>query len=118
VREFDPARFGDGEEHHGITVDQLDLREVYGDDTALLERRAKDVHVVPGNPPTDAQDDIPLDPNSVDPAGHRRVACRATYGKRDANEKLTESGANSRSRSAGHLVNPRKSVDVVNLVNV
>ena len=84
MRELDPARFGDGEEHHGITVDQLDFREVDGDDTALLERGAKDSQVVPGNPATDAQHDTPFDPDSVDSAGHRLVAGRSTHGKRDA----------------------------------
>ena len=94
--EFDPARFSDGEEHHGLTVDQLDLREVDGDDTALLTRGAKDFQVVPCNPAADAQNDTPFEPNSVDSAGHRLVAGRSTYGKRDARWRPTESDADSR----------------------
>src|SRR5262249_17084698 len=71
VREFDPARFGGRKEHHGITVNQLNLRKGDGNDTALLKPDAKDFQVVPCTPATDAKNDTPFDPNSFDPAGHR-----------------------------------------------
>jgi hypothetical protein len=78
------------------SVHQPDLGEFYGDDTALLERGAKDIQVVPADSPTDTQNDTLFGRKSVDPAGHPRVACRDAYGKRDANEGLTESGAKLR----------------------
>ena len=70
-----PFAFGACQECHGITVDQFDLREVDSDDTAFLERGAKDIQVFPGNPATDAKNDTLFNRESVDSAGHGRVAC-------------------------------------------
>ena len=50
-----PFAFGACQECHGITVDQFDLREVDSDDTAFLERGAKDIQVFPGDPTADAK---------------------------------------------------------------
>ena len=116
VREFDPARFRDSEEHHGITIDQLDFREVDGDDTALLDRGTKDVQVVSCHPATDAQNDTRFDPNAVDSAGHRLVAGRSTYGKRDARWRHAGSDAKPRYSADAGVVNPEDLVNVVNLV--
>ena len=72
--EFDAIRFGECQEPHGITVHQLDLRELDSDDTVLPYRGAKDFEVFPGNPATDVQSDTLFNPASVDSARHGRVA--------------------------------------------
>ena len=41
VPEFDAIRFGQRQERHGITVDQLDLREFEGDDIAVRRARCE-----------------------------------------------------------------------------
>ena len=57
MSEVDAIPFGAGQEHHGITVDQFDLREVDRDDTVFLQRCAKDIQVVLGNATADAKND-------------------------------------------------------------
>jgi hypothetical protein len=75
VSELDATRLVERQELHGITIDELDLRELDGNDTALLERSAKDFQVLPGNPPTDAQNDTLFNRTPIDSASHARVAC-------------------------------------------
>ena len=41
MSEFDAVRFGECQKRHSITVDQLDLREVDGDDTAFRRARCE-----------------------------------------------------------------------------
>ena len=72
VSEFDAPRFDEYQEVHRTAVDQADFREIDGDRAAfLIERRAKDVNVVPCNPTANAQHHkISLSQQSVDSAGH------------------------------------------------
>jgi hypothetical protein len=76
-------RFVEGQQFHSSTVDQLDFREIDGDDTAVLERDAKDFHVFPCNPPTDAENNTLLNRKSVDSGRHRGPSPEPT-GKPDA----------------------------------
>jgi hypothetical protein len=81
VSELDAIPFGACQDCHGIPVSQFDLREVESDDTAFLQRGAKDIQVFPGDPTTDAKNDIPFNQHSVDSARHGRVspAARMPY---------------------------------------
>ena len=115
--ELDPARFFDGEQRHGITVDQLDGRKVDGDDTAVFKRGAKDFQVVPCNPAADAQNDTPFDCQPVDPACHGFVAY-APLGQTARHTRSTENGANPRMSVDQEPVNPKNLVNVVSTVNV
>ena len=45
MSELDATCFVDRQEPHGITVDQLEFREVDGDDAAVLKRGAKYVQI-------------------------------------------------------------------------
>jgi hypothetical protein len=76
IPEFDAVPFAEGQEFHGITVDQTDLLEIDGDGTAfVLESGTKDVQVLPSNPPTYVQDHgILFSQQSVDSAGHGGLA--------------------------------------------
>jgi hypothetical protein len=76
VSEFDATRFVECQELHGITIDELDVRELDGNDTALLERHAKDVQVFPCDPPADAQNDTLINRKPIDSAGHARWPVR------------------------------------------
>jgi hypothetical protein len=86
VSELDAIPFGACQECHGITVRQSHLREVESDDTAFLERGAKDSQVFPGNPATDAKNDTLFEQHPVDPACHGHVDCcpDALFGKPNA----------------------------------
>jgi hypothetical protein len=75
VSELDAVLFGACQERHGITVGQLDLREVDGDDTAFLKRGAKDVQVFSCHPAADAKNDSLFNHDAVDSARHGRMAC-------------------------------------------
>ena len=116
MREFDPVRFPDGEKHHSITVDQLDGREIDGDDPALLERDPEDFQVVPCNPPADAQDDPPFNCQSVDPVGHGLAAYARPLGQTGRHPRFTKSGGDSQLSVDPELVNLKNPVDVVNPV--
>src|SRR5262249_58181164 len=72
VSEFDAAGRSDGEEVHGIAVDQADLLEIDRQGSAfLIDRGAKDLRVVGGNPSADPQDrEAAIGHQSVDSAGH------------------------------------------------
>ena len=72
MSELDAIRFVEGQQFHRSTVDQLDLRELDGDDTAFRERGAKDFQIFPCNPPTDAENDTLFNRKPVDSAGHSR----------------------------------------------
>jgi hypothetical protein len=76
ISQFDAIPFAEDQEFHRITVDQTDLLEIDGDGTAfVLERGAKDVQVLPSNPPAYAQDHrIFFSQHSVDSAGHGDLA--------------------------------------------
>jgi hypothetical protein len=57
VSEFDALTFAEYQEVHCSAVDQADLVEIDDNDPAfLIDGAAKDVHVVPCNPPADPQD--------------------------------------------------------------
>lgn len=43
VSEFDAVRFGECQQLHSITVDQLDFREIESDHAAFFERGAKNI---------------------------------------------------------------------------
>ena len=60
------------EEFPGISIDQLDFRELDGDDTDLLERDAKDVEVFPCKPPSDAENKPLFNRKSSAPKRSRR----------------------------------------------
>jgi hypothetical protein len=70
VSELDAVPFGTGQECHGITVGQFDLREVESDDTAFFQRVVKDIQVFPCDPAADAKNDTLLTRKSVDSARH------------------------------------------------
>ena len=72
VREFDATTFAEYQETDRCTVDHSDLLEIDGDDFPfLIDRGTKDIHVVPCNPPADAQDHkILFNQKSVDSADH------------------------------------------------
>jgi hypothetical protein len=53
-------------EFHGITVHQFDLCEVESDDTAFLQRDAKDIHVFPCSPTADAKNGALFNRESID----------------------------------------------------
>jgi hypothetical protein len=86
VPELDAIPFGACQECHGIAVGQFHLGEVESDDTAFLQRRAKDIQVLSGDPTTDAKNDTLFNQHSVDSARHGRVSCcpDALYGKPNA----------------------------------
>ena len=98
MSEFDAIRFVEGQEFHSITVDQLDFRELDGDDTAFLERGAKDFQVFPCNPPTDAENGTLFNRKSVDSAGHRAACRRSLTGKPDATRNSLKVQQNLTSR--------------------
>jgi hypothetical protein len=75
VSEADSLPFSAAQEHHGITVDQFDLREVDGDDTVFLKRCAKDIQAFTGNPTADAKNDTVFIREPVDSAGHNGACC-------------------------------------------
>jgi hypothetical protein len=75
VSEVDAIPFGACQERHGVTVGQVDLREVESDDTAFLQRGAKDIQVFPCNPTADAKNNTLFAQHSIDSASHGRVAC-------------------------------------------
>ena len=119
MSELDAIRFGECQEFHGITVDQFDLREVDGDDTAFLQRGAKDIQVFASNPTTDAQNDTLFNRKPVDSAGHGRVACCPTPQWQTGRQpQLTENAAKARDPVACELVNLGNLVNVVNLVSL
>jgi hypothetical protein len=73
--ERDAIPLGASQESHGITIDQLDVRQVDGDDTAILQRVAQDIQVFPLNPTADAKHDTLFNREPVDSARHGRMAC-------------------------------------------
>ena len=100
MSEFDAIPFVEGQEFHGITVDQFDLCELDGDDTAFLQRGAKDIQVFPCNPTTDAKNDTLFNRKSVDSARHGRAACcRRPHWQTERQPQLTENAAKARIRS-------------------
>ena len=111
-----PLRFGERQECHRITVDQLDLRELDGDDTAFLERGAKDLQVIPCDPPTDAQNDTLFNRKPVDSAGHARVAVAGRHGQTERQPQLTKRCRKTTGPADRGLVNLGNLVNVVNLV--
>ena len=74
MSELDAVCFVDRQELHDITVDQLEVGELDGDDTAILERGAKYVQVFSCNPPTDVQHQTLVSWKSVDSARHVSLA--------------------------------------------
>ena len=110
MSEADSISFTAGQEHHGITVDQFDLREVDGDDMVFLKRCAKDIQASTGDPTADPKNDTVFIREPVDSASHD-AACSPVRvsGKPNAIAKCTESAAKA------HVTFDR---DVVNLVNV
>jgi hypothetical protein len=74
VSEFDAVRFVDRQEFHTVTVDQLEFGKFDGDDTAVVERGAKHIKVIPCNPPTDVQHQTSVSRNSVDSPRHVSLA--------------------------------------------
>ena len=56
-------RFAERQQAHSIAIDQADLLKIDGDGAAfLIDRGTKDVNVVPGDPPADAQTRDPFRP--------------------------------------------------------
>jgi hypothetical protein len=113
------VRFFYSQELHRITIDQLHLREFYGDNTAVFERSAKDFEVFSGESSADTQNDPAFCRKPVDSARHAGAASRATgFWQAGGHETFTETGRNwprSVDRAPLILVNV---VEVVNLVNV
>jgi hypothetical protein len=102
VSEADSIPFSAGQEHHGINVDQFELREVDGDDTVFLKRCAKDIQAFTGNPTADAKNDTVFIREPVDSAGHNGSlfpGARQSQFKRRAT--CTESAAKAHVPSIG-----------------
>ena len=116
MSELDAIRFVEGQQFHRSTVDQLDLRELDGDDAAFRERGAKDFQVFPCNPPTDAENDTLFNRKPVDSAGHRAGCRHSLSGKPHATRNSQERAAKPDVSVDGELVNLKNLVDVVNLV--
>jgi hypothetical protein len=119
VSECDANRFAEGQEFHRITVDQLDFREFYGDDTDFFERGPKDFQVFSCTPPTDVESNTPFNPKSVDSARQGRAslfACCHT-GKPNASRTSSENAAKAKDRAACELVRPVDLGDLVDLVD-
>jgi hypothetical protein len=116
VHKLGPARFTDREEHHGLSVDQLDFREVDCDNVVVVECLSKNVKLDAGDSSTHAKSDTSLDRKSVDPAGHRLCLSRDAYRKQDAIENSQKIGGNSGIVFSSPLVNSENLVDVVNSV--
>jgi hypothetical protein len=94
VSEIDAIPLGAGQERHGITVDQFDLREVESDDTAFLQRGAKDIQAFSGDPTTDAKNDTLFNRKSVDSACHGRwPVARGRQWQTERHRECAESAA-------------------------
>ena len=85
MSEFDAIRFVEGQQFHRSTVDQLDLRELDGDDMAFRERGAKDFQVFPCNPTADAKNGAcSIESRSILRVRSRGLLPGCLNGKRDA----------------------------------
>ena len=73
VPEFDPAGLSEYQQLHGITVNQLDLREIEGHNPAIPQLHANDLQVIGGESTADAQGHTAFNRESIDSAGHARV---------------------------------------------
>ena len=118
MSEADSLPFSAGQEHHGITADQFDLREVDGDDTVFLKRCAKDIQAFTGNPTADAKNDTLFIRKPVDSAGHD-AACSPVRvsGKPNARQNALKVQQKRMSRRS-ELVNLANVADVADLASV